>query len=397
MLKVADALSDAGYPVTMISARFTDWAWDADQELRRTRSWKWIVIDHTPKGSPATYFVSGMEYRASRLAAKYLGAERCPIALAARAYGRIHGPLVKAAIAQRADFYYGGTAGTIAATAEAAHAVGSRYALDLEDFHSGEHPAGAEGMLDNSLARRVEGAILRNAQFLTTAGSSMAEAYHEAYGIRPLAINNVCPLPSTEPSTLPASPDGLSLYWFGQTIGLDKQIQVAVRAVGIAGIRAELHLRGRAAPGCWESLRDLAADVAPKLNLTLSDPGPPNRMVELCGGHDIGLAMFPDVQALNWNAVMGNKSLTYLAAGLALAITDTPGHKPLIENLGADCIPFPSGDVDRLAEGLARIAADPEALVRAKKASWRAAVRRWHWEHPEERGALLEAVAHAVR
>jgi hypothetical protein len=39
---------------------------------------------------------------------------------------------------------------------------------------------------------------------------------------------------------------------------------------------------------------------------------------------------------------------------------------------------------------------DREKLHRAKQAAWSAAVRRWHWEHPLERGALLGAVEQVI-
>ncbi|MGH9334033.1 MAG: glycosyltransferase, partial [Vicinamibacteria bacterium] len=80
---------------------------------------------------------------------------------------------------------------------------------------------------------------------------------------------------------------------------------------------------------------------------------------------------------------------TYLLAGLALVMTDTAGHGPLREELGEDALVVPAGDVRALAEGFRRIAGDPELLANWRKASWRAASTRWHWEHPEERGKLL--------
>jgi len=36
---------------------------------------------------------------------------------------------------------------------------------------------------------------------------------------------------------------------------------------------------------------------------------------------------------------------------------------------------------------------DPARLAEARAASWQAARTRWHWEHQQERGALLAAVA----
>ena len=93
---------------------------------------------------------------------------------------------------------------------------------------------------------------------------------------------------------------------------------------------------------------------------------------------------------------LSNKVLTYPLAGLASALTDTPGQRPVAEDLGTGALLLPIGDVDAFAAGLARWGRDPDALAEAKAASWQAATRRWHWEHPQERGALLGAVRGAL-
>jgi hypothetical protein len=74
------------------------------------------------------------------------------------------------------------------------------------------------------------------------------------------------------------------------------------------------------------------------------------------------------------------------------------GHGPaLAQDLGPGALLYPAGDVAALAAGLRRWAEDRALLARAKQTAWEAAVRRWHWEHPEERGALLQAVASVVK
>jgi hypothetical protein len=78
---------------------------------------------------------------------------------------------------------------------------------------------------------------------------------------------------------------------------------------------------------------------------------------------------------------------------LAVAISDTPGQRPLALDLGEGALIHALGDVDALAAGLKRWSDDKNLLARAKAAAWDAARRRWHWEHAEERGALLKAVA----
>jgi hypothetical protein len=45
---------------------------------------------------------------------------------------------------------------------------------------------------------------------------------------------------------------------------------------------------------------------------------------------------------------------------------------------------------------LTRWSQDEARLLRAKTAAWQAAARRWHWEHPLERGALLQAVTRVL-
>ena len=74
-------------------------------------------------------------------------------------------------------------------------------------------------------------------------------------------------------------------------------------------------------------------------------------------------------------------------------MTETAGHRPLIEALGEASIHYAPGDVDTLASGLTRLADDRSFLERCRRASWEAANRRWHWEHTEERGRLVRLFA----
>jgi hypothetical protein len=87
-----------------------------------------------------------------------------------------------------------------------------------------------------------------------------------------------------------------------------------------------------------------------------------------------------------------NKVFTYMLAGLAVVFTDTPGQRALAEDLGEGAVLYEAGDVAALAGRLKGWACQPHSLAGAKAASWQAARRRWHWEHPSERGILLEAV-----
>ena len=394
MLKAADAFAEAGYEVRVVSARHTAWATAADAEVRRsrTRAWRWRVIDYRRRS--ARRVITGTRSRAARALARSIGPARCAVPLAARAFSRAHSELVAAAAAEPADLYYGGTAAGLAATAEAARRRAAPYALDLEDFHSQEQEDGASGRLDNALAARLESGLLPGAAFLTAASQAIADEYRRRYRVAPVPIHNTFPLPARPPDVSPSAGGGLTLYWFSQTIGPGRGLEDVVRAMGLGAIAGELHLRGGADRAYVARLERLARETAPRLQIALHEPDAPDRMIERSRGYDIGLAL-EQGQVLNRALCLTNKALTYVLAGLALVMSDTPGQRPLADDVG-DVLLYAPGDAPTLAQGLARWAHDRGALARAKAAAWRAACRRWHWEHPAERGALLDAVARAL-
>ena len=118
-------------------------------------------------------------------------------------------------------------------------------------------------------------------------------------------------------------------------------------------------------------------------------------MIESCRGYDVGLAL-EQAHVFNRAICLTNKAFTYMLAGLAVIFTDTPGQRPLALDLGNAALLYQPGDAETLAAGLKRWAESKELLGAAKMAAWESAKRRWHWQHAEERGALLQAVAGVV-
>jgi glycosyltransferase involved in cell wall biosynthesis len=393
MLKAADALAWAGHSVRVVATRFEPWATTADEDVRARRSWRVTVIDRGRRSGALTYWRSGIRQRTARAAARWIGPARSPIAVAARAYARLHSEFVAAAVSEPADLFYGGTSATLAAVAEAGTRQGVPYALDLEDFHGAESEA-PDADFTHALAERIEGAVFDRAAALTTSSGPIARAYHARYGIAPCVVSNTFPLPSTPPDFV-RRPGPLRLYWFSQTIGPGRGLEDAIAAAGRAGIEAELHLRGRSANGYFGILEQLRAAQAPRLVIVPHPPAPPDAMVDLAREYDVGLAL-EQMTVLNHQLALSNKALTYVLAGIAVALTDTPGQRVLGVDLGPDRGVVPPADVDALAALLARWATDPNALLAAKRAAWAAAVRRWHWEHEDDRGALCALVKEIV-
>jgi hypothetical protein len=307
-----------------------------------------------------------------------------------RAFGRVHAELVHAIAAEPTDLIYGGTTGALAAIAEGARRRATSYALDLEDLHSAE-TSGPDAAFADELAARVEQSVISKAAFITTSSEAIGAVYEHQYGVAPVVLHNTFPLPDREPDFTRTDLQTLRLYWFSQTIGPGRGLEEAIAAVGRAGIRAELALRGRPLAGYFESLQQLGAAQAPRLTLVHQPPAPPDAMVDLSRGFDVGLAL-EQMDVRNRQLCVTNKAFTYILAGVAVAMTDTPGQHALGLDLGRAAALVPPGDVESLAAAFAAWAADPSALAFAKLSAWEAAKRRWHWEHEAERGALYRLV-----
>jgi glycosyltransferase involved in cell wall biosynthesis len=324
--------------------------------------------------------------------ASAVGPSRAPMGVVTRAFSRVHDELVREATAEPADLIYGGSTGALAAAAESAARLGIPYGIDFEDLHSSEH-AGPGSEFSNGLAARVERRVISRAAF-TTAGSPMiADAYADRCGVRPVAIHNTF---SIAPAARTRQSDGpLRLYWFSQTLGPHRGIEDIVRAAGHARVPVEVHLRARPIPEYLDSLRRLHAAVASRVELVLHDPMNPDEMVAAAQAFDAGIAS-EEQEPLNRRLCLSNKIFTYLAAGIPVLMTRTLAQARLESSLGGAAFGYECGDVHGLAHIIRELSADAGRRARSREAARDAAERRWHWEHPEDRGSLVEAVGNAL-
>ena len=392
MLKAADALAGAGYDVRVISTNHTPWAAVTDRQVMASRAWAWTVVDYDRTTARVTQLTTGARFRTAHALSATLGPSRVPMSVATRAYSRAHDEIVRAVTAEAADFVYGGTTGALAAVAESAARLRVPYAVDFEDLHSGEYGPRAE--LTNVLAARIEGHVIAGAAFLTAGSPMIADTYQATYGVRPIPIHNTFSMATFEAA--PAGGHPLRLYWFSQTLGPGRGLDEIVRAIGATNEPIELHLRARPIPSYLDALMTLQREVAPRATIRLLDPVPPDDMVRLAQPYDAGLAC-EEPLGLSRQICLANKIFTYLAAGVPVILSRTRAQARLEQDLDGSAFGYECGDVDGLARVLARLASDASLRRQARCAARAAAERRWHWEHPDDRGALLAAVAGSIR
>jgi glycosyltransferase involved in cell wall biosynthesis len=393
MLKAADALSGAGYDVRVVSTNHTPWAALTDRKVLATRAWASTVIDYDRNTARTTQLVSGVRFRAARAVSARFGGARVPMPLVIRAYSRIHDELVRAVSAEPADFVYGGTTGALAAVAESAAQLRVPYGVDFEDLHSAEWAADSE--VNNVLAARIERQVIAGAAFATGGSPMIADAYERAYGVRPIPVHNTFSITALQTTDEPGDRP-LRLYWFSQTLGAGRGLEDILRGIGRMNRAVELHLRARSVQPYLDSFLSLQREVAPNLQLVRHEPAAPDDMVHLAQGYDAGLAC-DEPLGLSRQFCLANKIFTYLAAGVPVVMSRTPAQATLETCLDGAAFGYDCGDIDGIAHVLSRLSSDPALVHRARCAARAAAERRWHWEHPEDRGALLGAVAGAIR
>lgn len=391
MVKAADAASAAGWRVHVVASSGNRAKRALDDGLLKSAAWAFTRVEWERDRRPLLWWHSRVRRVAARALVGTLDA-RAPIGVLGRATSRPYCELVSAAASLGADLYYGGGGGGTLVAAAAASAAGSKYALDFEDFHSGESAPGSD---DASLWAHVERKIVHRAVFVTAGSAAIAGAYSASYGREVVAIHNTFPLPPRAPDIRPDT-ERVRFYWVGQTIGPGRGIEDAVGAVAASGIASHIALRGDGSATFVADLRQRLSRYryGAAVSIEQLPYSRPEDVVRDCAPYDVGFALEPGNTA-NSRLLLSNKALTYLLAGVAPFLSVTPGHAALLADLGPDALSARPGDTEAMTAAV-RSLADPNTRLRLRRAAWSAAVRRWHWEHPADRGRLLELVSAAL-
>jgi glycosyltransferase involved in cell wall biosynthesis len=290
--------------------------------------------------------------------------------------------LVRAALRIKADLYIAHYPSALPAAAIAARRHGAVYSFDAEDFHPGDPPAGREYDLDRRMIHMIEGRYLAGCAYVTAASPGIADAYAQTYGIaRPTVVLNVFPRSQAPPAPTRsgAARPGPSLYWFSQTIGPDRGLECAVRAIGRAQSRPHLYLRGVPAQGFLDRLTSIAAQVQAADRLHILAPAAPGGLVRLASAYDVGL-ICENGHTANRRIALTNKMFVYLQAGIPMIISDIPAHRAFAADAGISESLYPVEDADALAVTLDRLLQDPEGLAARRTEAWRLGQERFNWD-----------------
>jgi glycosyltransferase involved in cell wall biosynthesis len=386
VVKEADALTGAGHDVTVIAVNNHPAQRLEDERVMSSREWRLVTVEYRLAGirESSRWLWTGCRKRIyqrtlSRLTLHYGFAER--------AQGREHVELSRLACSQPADLYIAHHVEALGAACSAARRHRARFAFDSEDFHSGELPEDNERLLRAKI-EYLEAKYLPQCDYITASSEDIADALVNKYGIRPPeVILNVFPFERVMNRCAERRDivgNGVSLYWYSQVIGPGRGLEEAIKALEILRRPVQLNLRGTPMNGFADNLRDLAESAGLQDRILFHPPAPADDLICLAAEHDIGLCIEPG-KDLNNLLASSNKLFSYMAAGLAIVATDTPGQQRIMDRVPDVGIVCRRADPASLAYALESLISDPIRLTSAKRASWRAAKHCFNWESEKKK------------
>ena len=379
LVKEADALNEAGHQVTVVAADYLTWAREADKEFA-ARPWRIAAPTRFGPDAPRLRrIVQLVRRRSARLLFRQGFRHQ---AVLRTAYHPAGPDLVRAALRVPADLYVAHYVAALPAAALAAKRWAARYAFDAEDFHLGDAESTPRFDEDRRLIRAMEGAWLPGCAYMTAASPGISDAYAETYGVaRPTVVLNVFPRAQApaQATLRGSSAQSPSAYWFSQTIGPNRGLEVAVRAISMAASRPHLFLRGRPASGFARDLETLAHACGVGDRLHLMGPAPPGEMTRLARQYDIGLAA-EDGHTENRRVALTNKLFTYLLAGVPIVASDVPAHRRIAPELGDAVRLYSAQSAQSLADALDSYLMPNGALAGARATAFRLGQERFNWD-----------------
>lgn len=376
LVKEADALAEAGYDVHVIASFWAKWAEELDKQLLETRRWTCSYVGGSPTNQRLTYlYTRGRHGLGNRLAKVWSQ----PTVLNDWALARVVPELIDEATRKQADLYIAHNLGALPAAAAASEKHHARLGFDAEDFHSGQ----VSNDEANRSIEKLERECLPYCDYVTASSPGIARAYAEKYQIElPQTILNVFPLnhrPTSFRQTELNAP--LTLYWFSQTIGPGRGLDDVLKAIcRLPNQNINLHLRGDWQLGFKSQLYQLAAKIGVAENqIHVHAPAAAQEMVRLASAYDVGLSLEQPVTT-NRDLCMSNKVFTYLLAGNAVVLTNTRGHRAILDQIGPAAISYQAGDSGMLAQTLECWSNDRDSLDRARRSAWQSSEDRFNWD-----------------
>jgi hypothetical protein len=374
LVKEADALVNAGYEVQVLYSYWAPWAQEVDKTILPQAGWTGRLCGGSPQDQPWVYFWTRLRRKVSALLPDYLPAIR-------RAFCRSYDELLSAALKSKADLYIAHNLGALPVAAEAARRNSSLYAFDAEDYHRGEQDTESPFFTQVS---RLEDRYLPGTVYRSAASPMIAEAYQKVYsGMDFHVLLNTFPL-ALQPAFRKGDSDKpLKLFWFSQTIGLDRGLQELIKALDLLpDVPVEVALLGNVSTEIRHELEEGLQHQTHTINFY--GPDSEGNLFQLSANCDIGLGLERSTPH-NRDICLTNKIFVYLLAGNALILSETSAQKQFLETYPFTGRSYPIGNHQQMANIIASYHDQRNNLERDRMASWDLGNSLLNWDYEQQK------------
>ncbi|HLZ87972.1 MAG TPA: glycosyltransferase [Puia sp.] len=384
MVKEVEALREAGETIIVFYSYWAAWALPADEELLARHPGVFRMVGGSPGKDRLSWLLTRLFYKmAFRLGGRVPFFRQYALARTTRS-------LEKAALRERADLFIAHNLGSLPAAVKAARKWGAAVGFDAEDYHRGEFER-PEGPRYRYTAY-VEETFMPACDYLTAASPLIAEAYEKILGGKRLTVvNNVFSRDYLQPERR-STGRGLRLFWFSQTVGPDRGLELIVRAIALL---PEYEIRFDIAGACSDAYKALLTGFTNgKDYLEFIPPVSPDRLFPLSAGYDIGMAAeVPHSE--NRDRCLTNKLFTYLLAGNGILASSTSAQRRFMEENPGIGYVYDAADARDLAACLSRLYTDRALLEDCRRRSRALGADRYNWE--TEKLVFLEQIAPSLK
>ncbi len=291
--------------------------------------------------------------------------------------------LIDAALKIKADLYIAHHPSLLPAAAKAAKKYNAKFIYDIEDafpfVEGGRFLSNPDTVVFN-----IENKYINNASLITTASPLYTTLYKSLYQLKlePIDLLNVFNVKENGSIIYKDRKDlsKTSLYWFSQTVGLNRGLQDIFNAVNeLDSTIYELHIRGNCSEEVKQNLLNLIKSPQHLQNIYFHELVSNDELEIRNAEHDIGLALEIPI-TLNRELCISNKILDYISKGLMVIATNTKGHEYILTELNANQYLYNPGDSAELASIINDLISDKGELETLKANCLELATSKYNWD-----------------
>ena len=386
LVKEAEYAKSLGYDVKVMVCFYEKWAEKFDAAILSKNPGMYVFCGGSPNGNlieKLIYYKTRLRQRICLTLFKVTRGKR----IAEIAISRAHPEALNASKRTDADLFIAHNLGALPAAVMAAKYCKAKVGYDAEDMDSGQYLSKTDFMYLLNLG--IEQKYFPETDYFTAASPLIAAKYKELYSfLDPVIINNVFPKISltNEPSIITPP---LKLFWFSQTVGIQRGIEDVIKAMAIVKKPVELHLLGDYDNKTQSDFLQIALVEGLKENqVNFHRPIAAEVIFEFASQFDIGMATEIGIP-LNRDICLTNKIFTYLQCGLAIIASNTQAQSHFFEQYPSCGKIYNKNEVSSLAEAINAYQEQPSELSKTKNYNYQLGQTEVNWDSEKFKFSVL--------